>query len=113
MSALHTQYLLHPIAPLISDPGACGFLALPALKNNLAEHAKYNAEIPVKGSKAELCEALRAVLERRRRDMMVRAVLWQQDGDETARSGMLIDEMEEGEQTEQEGEGTEDLYKYA
>ena len=73
---------MHPTAPLITDPHACGFLSASALKKNLLEHAKYDELLPTKGSKGELAAALRALLERRRADMMVRAVLWKLDGEQ-------------------------------
>ncbi|KZW00875.1 hypothetical protein EXIGLDRAFT_603577 [Exidia glandulosa HHB12029] len=103
MNTLHTQYLVHPSAPLITDPHACGFLSANAVKKNLVEHAKYDASIQVKGAKGELILALRELLERRRADMQVRAVLWKMDEDqETPQSDTALQNAEEDDEQKTE-----------
>ena len=69
------KYVVEPEAPLITDPAACAHLTLTALRRNLAAHAAVNAEIATAGTRAELRRALQAVLETRRRDLMVKMLV--------------------------------------
>lgn len=111
---LHTQYLVHPSAPLITDPHACGFLSLSALKKNLTEHARYDAEIQVKGTKNDLAPVLRDLLERRRADMQVRAVLWKMDDpQETPQSGDAKRAEEVSTERDEDDDSAEPRYTYS
>ncbi|KAF8514476.1 hypothetical protein JB92DRAFT_2719211, partial [Gautieria morchelliformis] len=76
LNNLHTQYQLHPVAPLISDPSLCVSLTVSALKANLAGHAVFNPSIYLSGSKPELVERLKEILERRRSDHLVKEMVW-------------------------------------
>ena len=77
-----SKYVLHPEAPLISDPNAVSNLTSTALKHNLVAHSQYNPSISVDGTQGEMAERLRTLLETRRADMLVRQVLWKEDKDE-------------------------------
>ena len=77
-----SKYVLHPEAPLISDPNAVSNLTSTALKHNLVAHSQYNSSISVEGTQDEMVERLRTLLETRRADMLVRQVLWKEDEDE-------------------------------
>lgn len=74
--ALHTQYLLSPLPPLITQPEVVSTLELAALKRNLSAHAAYNSAIRTTGSKSILCTELITLLERRRGDLAVREMVW-------------------------------------
>ena len=75
-AALHTQYLLSPVPPLITQPEAVSTLERAALKRNLSAHAAYNSAISTTGSKSVLCTQLIALLERRQGDLAVREMVW-------------------------------------
>ena len=77
-----SKYVLHPLAPLISDPNVVSNLNSTALEHNLAAHSQYNSSISVEGTQDEMVERLRTLLETRRADMLVRQVLWKEDEDE-------------------------------
>ncbi|CAL1715860.1 unnamed protein product [Somion occarium] len=77
---LGSKYILQPEAPMISDPQVVSELSTTALKRNLAAHAQYNAEILAEGSKHEMAERLRTLLEVRQADLLVRDVLWKENG---------------------------------
>ena len=77
-----SKYVLHPEAPLISDPNAVSNLTSTTLKHNLVAHSQYNSSISVEGTQDEMVERLRTLLETRRADMLVRQVLWKEDEDE-------------------------------
>ncbi|KAF8584252.1 hypothetical protein K439DRAFT_1346591, partial [Ramaria rubella] len=76
LNNLHSQYQLHPIAPFISDPNVCACLSVNALKANLAGHAVFNPSIYLSGSKPELVDRLRGILERRQADRVVKEIVW-------------------------------------
>ena len=76
-----SKYVLHPEAPLISDPNAVSNLTSTALKHNFVAHSQYNPSISVDGTQGEMAERLRTLLETRRADMLVRQVLWKEDED--------------------------------
>ncbi|KAL0945349.1 hypothetical protein HGRIS_000847 [Hohenbuehelia grisea] len=73
---LHVQYLINPLPPLITNPDAASQLSMSALKRNLAAHAACNPDISVSGSKIEMSERLRHVLQIREADLMVREVVF-------------------------------------
>lgn len=75
-TGLHSQYQMHPIAPLITDPCACRSLSANALKMNLAAHAVFNPSIYLSGSKLELIDRLREILETRLADRVVKEIVW-------------------------------------
>ncbi|KAI9454768.1 hypothetical protein BJY52DRAFT_1100378, partial [Lactarius psammicola] len=75
LDTLHTQYLLSPLPPLITQPEAASTLELAALKRNLSAHAAYNSAISTTGSKSVLCGRLFALLERRQGDLGVREMV--------------------------------------
>ncbi|KAI0261118.1 hypothetical protein BC834DRAFT_1009126, partial [Gloeopeniophorella convolvens] len=76
LDTLHTQYLLSPLPPLITQPDAAPVLEFSALKRNLSAHAAYNPAVLTSGSKAVLCTRLTELLERRRGDLAVREMVW-------------------------------------
>jgi hypothetical protein len=73
---LHTQYLLSPLPPLITEPEVVSTLERAALKRNLSAHAAYNSTISTTGNKYVLCTQLIDILERRRGDLAVREMVW-------------------------------------
>lgn len=74
--ALHTQYLLSPLPPLITEPEVVSTLERAALKRNLSAHAAYNSAICTTGNKSVLCTQLIDILERRKGDLAVREMVW-------------------------------------
>ncbi|KAF8274634.1 hypothetical protein EI94DRAFT_1561102 [Lactarius quietus] len=76
LDTLHTQYLLSPLPPLITEPEAASTLERAALRRNLSAHAAYNSAISTIGNKSVLCTQLIALLERRRGDLAVREMVW-------------------------------------
>ncbi|KDQ58982.1 hypothetical protein JAAARDRAFT_127677, partial [Jaapia argillacea MUCL 33604] len=96
---MHTQYLIDPRSPLITSPHACSELSTSALKRNLAEHAKYNGGVIVGGTKDEMVEGLRRLLERRKRDLLVREMMWNGD-----KRSLPATETEEGQEEDEEAE---------
>lgn len=73
---LDSKYMIEPKAPLIVDPEACSALTLAALKSNLSAHAAFNPDIVSTGTKSELAERLRKILETRQIDIVIRNLLW-------------------------------------
>lgn len=73
---MDSKYMIEPKAPLIVDPAACAALSVTALKRNLSEHAIFNPDILVSGTKAELMERLKKILESRKMDLLVRDMMW-------------------------------------
>ena len=91
--ALHTQYLLSPLPPLITEPEVVSTLERAALKRNLSAHAAYNSAICTTGNKSVLCTQLIDILERRQGDLAVREMVWRsreprepEDGPEPGKS---------------------------
>ncbi|KAH9052289.1 hypothetical protein EDB87DRAFT_1692447 [Lactarius vividus] len=76
IDTLHTQYLLSPLPPLITQPEVASTLELAALKRNLSAHAAYNSAISTTGNKSILCAQLITLLEKRRGDLAVREMVW-------------------------------------
>ncbi|KAI0029421.1 hypothetical protein K488DRAFT_8061, partial [Vararia minispora EC-137] len=81
LDTLHTRYLLAPAAPLITSPRIVSVLSTAALRRNLAAHAAHNralsAAVPARpGADVAARERLRALLEMRRADLGVRAMVW-------------------------------------
>jgi hypothetical protein len=72
---MHTKYLLNPLPPLISNPQVCARLSAAALQRNLAAHAAENPSIMATGSKEQMVERLRTLLETRKMDMLVRGMI--------------------------------------
>jgi len=64
---------------MITDPNACSSLSVNALKANLAGHAQFNPTIYLSGSKPELIDRLRGILERREADQIVRDIVYGQE----------------------------------
>lgn len=78
---MHKKYLLEPLPPLIVNPKICAHLSAAALQRNLAAHAMTNPDIMAAGSKAEMAERLKALLELRKADMLVRDMILGTDPD--------------------------------
>ncbi|EPQ53955.1 hypothetical protein GLOTRDRAFT_44490, partial [Gloeophyllum trabeum ATCC 11539] len=77
---ISAKYMIDPRPPLITDPAACASLSVAALRRNLTEHAAYNDAIVAGGTKGEMVERLERILETRRMDLLVRAMVWGEDG---------------------------------
>jgi hypothetical protein len=75
-------YLLNPVPPLIENPTVVPELSLAALKRNLAAHAACNPAIVAAGTKPELVDRLRTLLETRKADILVREMI--QGGEDAA-----------------------------
>ncbi|KAI0791197.1 hypothetical protein C8Q75DRAFT_732327 [Abortiporus biennis] len=73
------KYIIQPDPPLITDPDHTDLLSTSALKKNLAAHAHINSEIAIEGSKTEMRARLKELLELRKADLLVRAMLWKDD----------------------------------
>ncbi|TFK50185.1 hypothetical protein OE88DRAFT_1632051, partial [Heliocybe sulcata] len=78
-----SKYMINPRPPLIVEPGACDSLSVAALKRNLGEHANYNKAIVTSGTKAEMMGRLKGLLEARKMDLLVRAMVWGEEGQES------------------------------
>ncbi|KAJ7465160.1 hypothetical protein FB451DRAFT_1370059 [Mycena latifolia] len=78
---LATHYLLDPTPPLITNPAAVPALSAVALKRNLAAHAARNSAVVAAGTKPEMVERLRRLLETREMDLLVRQMLQAGDSD--------------------------------
>ncbi|KAJ7897412.1 hypothetical protein B0H13DRAFT_2337944 [Mycena leptocephala] len=76
------NYLLNPVPPLIENPTVVPELSLAALKRNLAAHAACNPAIVAAGTKPELVDRLRTLLETRKADILVREMI--QGGEDAA-----------------------------
>ncbi|KAI5122279.1 hypothetical protein M0805_002359 [Coniferiporia weirii] len=72
---LDAEYETNVTAPLIQEPLLCATLSSAELRANLIAHAAKNALISTKGTKDELQKRLRKLLERRRKDVVVREFL--------------------------------------
>ena len=75
-SDMDSKYMIEPKAPLIVEPTACAALSVAALKRNLSGHAAFNPDIVSSGTKLELVERLKKILETRQIDMVIRDMLW-------------------------------------
>ncbi|KAJ7068858.1 hypothetical protein B0H15DRAFT_918312 [Mycena belliarum] len=69
---LSANYLLDPRPPLIANVDAVPELSAAALKRNLAAHAACNPAVVAGGPKPEMVERLRAILQTRKMDLLVR-----------------------------------------
>jgi len=79
---IHSRYIVFPTAPLTMDPDACESLTDEALRRNLAAHAEVNPDIVATGTRKEMVERLRALLELRRQDLVVsELVIGEEDDD--------------------------------
>ncbi|KAG2107186.1 uncharacterized protein F5147DRAFT_837448 [Suillus discolor] len=67
---LHKQYLVDPALPLVTDPSACPLLSDVALIRNLQAHADVNPSIVPTGTRLEMIERLKKLLERRQMDLV-------------------------------------------
>ncbi|KAG6815503.1 hypothetical protein H0H93_009634, partial [Arthromyces matolae] len=72
---LDKKYDTDPRPPLITVPEACARLSVLSLQRNLAAHKARNPVIIATGSKAEMAERLEIILETRRMDLLVRAMM--------------------------------------
>ncbi|KAG1857914.1 hypothetical protein C8R48DRAFT_606842 [Suillus tomentosus] len=72
---LHKQYLVDPALPLITDSSACPLLSDVALIRNLQAHADVNPSIVPTGTRLEMIERLKKLLERRQMDLVVRSMI--------------------------------------
>ncbi|KAJ7765517.1 hypothetical protein DFH07DRAFT_1015341 [Mycena maculata] len=72
---LGSRHLLKPDPPLITDPTAVSELSAAALKRNLAAHAICNPDVATAGTKPEILERLRNILEMRKMDLLVREMM--------------------------------------
>ena len=68
---------------MITNPDVCAQLSAAALQRNLAAHAVKNPDIIMVGSRVEMIERLRTLLEVRKMDMLVRSMIvgTEQSGD--------------------------------
>lgn len=89
MVDMDTQYLVdipHTIhdSQLVSSPSRVSDLATPVLLYNLEAHADWNPSIRSGGSRAEMKERLRGVLEVRRSDLVLAGLITvgDEEGDE-------------------------------
>ncbi|KAG1736567.1 hypothetical protein EDB19DRAFT_1637625 [Suillus lakei] len=78
---LHKQYLVDPALPLITDPSACPLLSNVALIRNLQAHADVNTLIVPTGTRLEMIERLKKLLERRQMDLIVRSMICGEPGE--------------------------------
>ncbi|KAG2348083.1 hypothetical protein BDR05DRAFT_875592 [Suillus weaverae] len=78
---LHKQYLVDPALPLITDPSACPLLSNVALIRNLQAHADVNPTIVPTGTRLEMIERLKKLLERRQMDLIVRSMICGEPGE--------------------------------
>ncbi|KAG1866161.1 hypothetical protein F4604DRAFT_1928172 [Suillus subluteus] len=78
---LHKQYLVDPALPLITDPSACSLLSNVALIRNLQAHADINPSIVPTGTRLEMIERLKKLLERRQMDLIVRSMICGEPGE--------------------------------
>ncbi|KAF9223281.1 hypothetical protein BS17DRAFT_705987, partial [Gyrodon lividus] len=76
---LDKQYLLHPAPPLITDTTICSLLSKAALSRNLAGHADINSSIRCSGTRQEMVERLKNILETRKLDLVVQNMLAGED----------------------------------
>ena len=74
---IYQKYWVSPVPPMIVDPRAVSGLSDSALKQNLAAHAAFNTDISVEGSRSELVDRLKKILEIRRDDLLVRKLIGQ------------------------------------
>ncbi|KAG6840336.1 hypothetical protein C0991_007337 [Blastosporella zonata] len=72
---LDKKYELNPRPPLIAVPEASMQLSMAALQRNLAAHKAKNPDILATGSKREMAERLKLILEMRRMDLVIRAMI--------------------------------------
>jgi len=70
-----SKYSLELPPPLISNPSFCGRLSVAALKRNLAVHAAVNKEVSTGGTKREMADRLKTLLEMRLADLEVRRLI--------------------------------------
>ncbi|KAJ7464597.1 hypothetical protein FB451DRAFT_1561839 [Mycena latifolia] len=76
---MSAHYLVDPKPPLIDNVAVVPELSAAALKRNLAAHAERNAAVIAGGTKPEMVERLRRILETRQMDLLVREMI--QGGD--------------------------------
>ncbi|KAF8637752.1 hypothetical protein AX17_002594 [Amanita inopinata Kibby_2008] len=69
------QYLLELPPPLVSNPSLCDRLSSAALKRNLVAHSVVNPEIGTSGTKKEMAERLKNILQTRLYDLEVRRMI--------------------------------------
>ncbi|CAK5273845.1 unnamed protein product [Mycena citricolor] len=67
---LSSRYLLNPTPPLISSPELVPELSAAALKRNLTAHSDCNSSIVATGTKQEMADRLRGILEMRGQDLL-------------------------------------------
>ena len=82
LQEIASRYRINLPAPLITEPHAVDVLSSAALKRNLSAHAEINADISTTGSKTELAERLRHILETRKADLIAQKLVFQLDDDE-------------------------------
>ncbi|KAF8213210.1 hypothetical protein K438DRAFT_2158438, partial [Mycena galopus ATCC 62051] len=75
LDALKSKYAVNIQRPLIDDPKKVDGLKTAALQRNLAAHGKCNSAILATGTKVEMAKHLKALLEMRKADMLVRELL--------------------------------------
>ncbi|PFH51112.1 hypothetical protein AMATHDRAFT_143372, partial [Amanita thiersii Skay4041] len=76
---MKNKYLLDLPPPLITNPNLCDRLSVAALQRNLAAHAEVNRSISARGTKDEMGERLRKLLEMRLGDLEIRRIMEQVD----------------------------------
>ncbi|KAF8336050.1 hypothetical protein F5887DRAFT_891748, partial [Amanita rubescens] len=75
VATMGSKYSLELPPPLILNPSLCGRLSVAALKRNLAVHAAVNKEVSTGGTKKEMADRLKSLLEMRLADLEVRRLI--------------------------------------
>ncbi|KAF8626955.1 hypothetical protein AX15_004620 [Amanita polypyramis BW_CC] len=75
IETLDSKFLVELPPPLISNPSLCSRLSVAALKRNLAAHAVVNRDVSTGGTKKEMVERLKMLLETRLADLEVRRMI--------------------------------------
>jgi hypothetical protein len=83
---LDTQYTLQPEPQLLTDASAVGKLSAAALRRNLVAHAAHSAAVVAGGTKSDMAARLGELLERRAADLVVRELLWGEEGPKAGES---------------------------
>ncbi|KAJ7111202.1 hypothetical protein C8R43DRAFT_1041770 [Mycena crocata] len=78
---LNERYLVDPAPPLIDNPEVVPELSVAALKRNLTAHAAFNPTIIAVGTKVEMTDRLKRILETRQMDLLVREMIQGGDGE--------------------------------
>jgi hypothetical protein len=80
---MHTRYAVELPSGCVTSPSKCAELSTSHLRANLQIHAVKNPSIVVGGTKVEMCARLKEILERRKEDLCVKAMLWGKNKEES------------------------------